>query len=678
MKNSMIRSVAAAWTPVWAADIPTKAPAPTPPAIAATNWTGCYIGAHVGGGWGGRELSAPVGFPVAGPLPLFGSTSLSIDQWATGALGGGHAGCNYQFANNWVVGIKGDFSAADLVGNRTLALDAGGVIPAELHIKTDWVVSATAIFGYSFNRLLVYGKGGAAWAHNFYQVALAVPDFAPADFTAKETRSGWTVGAGLEYSITKNLSSTFEYNYYDFGTRVVQFVDQFAPASTGSLESKQRIHAIKFGLNYYLWNAPAVPGVAPPAPPPMSWSETFNSEVRYFSWHSNRGVPTNALATGEFTRPVAGPGSGTEVYVPYAAQVTGQSDNLKIEMLARGGWVRARQSTGGLTGEISTATDSQMNGTVTYLGFKGVQPFASIDFNLPTGRSALTPTQVFARMDPDLVDIASFGEGFNFGPTVGFNVPITNSLIVTASVGYTDRGQFDAEAPLTPPTHASVAGTRINPGNDTTGTVSVGYATDAWNGKLIGTISQGTATTVNGAQFIRPGRRYLVSGSFGYNWPQPHIGTTTVNASASHSNRNDVTFQCLLPGCPTDIVTEPLNTNSNLFRVSVDHRFRWDNFTLGPTGSYLHRDENGYVPTTLQFVPAKDRWSAGLLAQYAPNNIVSFNARLERVWTHENTAPSLTPNTMFSILANSPVTAFTVPVVSSTGWQFVFGLTASL
>src|SRR6185312_7058977 len=124
--------------------------------------------------------------------------------------------------------------------------------------------------------------------------------------TAKETRNGWTVGAGLEYSITKNLTSTFEYDYYDFGSRAVQFVDQFAPASTGSLESKQRIHAIKFGLNYYLWNTPTAPGVATPAPLAMSWSEVFNSEVRYFSWHSNRGVPTNALATGGFTRPVAG------------------------------------------------------------------------------------------------------------------------------------------------------------------------------------------------------------------------------------------------------------------------------------------------------------------------------------------------------------------------------------
>ena len=407
-------------------------------------------------------MSAATGFPWTDGSPLFTGTGLSIDQWATGMLGGGQAGCNYQFASNWVVGFKGDISAADLVGNRTLALapfaaDPTGVIPANLHIKTDWVASATALFGYSFDRLLVYGKGGVAWAHNFYQFALSVPEgvagFGPVNFTASETRTGWTVGAGLEYSITKNLSSTFEYDYYDFGSRVVQFVDQFAPGSTGSLESKQRIHAIKFGLNYYLWNAPAALGVVAPAPPPMSWNATFNSEVRYFSWHSNRGVPTNALATGEFTRPVTGPGRGTEVYVPYATQLVGQSDSLKFEMLARGGWVRARQSTGGLTGEIATATDSQMNGTVTYLGFNGIQPFASLDFNLPTGRSALTPAQVFARMDPDLVDIASFGEGFNYGPTVGFNVPITSSLVVTASVGYTDRGQFDAEAPLTPPTH---------------------------------------------------------------------------------------------------------------------------------------------------------------------------------------------------------------------------------
>src|SRR5262249_27688580 len=162
---------------------------------------------------------------------------------------------------------------------------------------------------------------------------------------------------------------------------------------------KQHLHTVKFGLNYYFWNAPAP--VSSSQSPAVAWSETFNSEVRYFSWRSNRGVPTNALASGDVTGPVQGPGRGTEIYVPYAAQLGGQSENFKVQLTARGGWVRASQSTAGLTGSISTATDTQVSGTFTYLGLNGIQPFTSLDLNLPTGRTALTPDEVNARMDPD-------------------------------------------------------------------------------------------------------------------------------------------------------------------------------------------------------------------------------------------------------------------------------------
>ena len=176
--------------------------------------------------------------------------------------------------------------------------------------------------------------------------------------------------------------------------------------------------------------------------------------------------------------------------------------------------------------------------------------------------------------------------------------------------------------------------------------------------------------------FVKPGRRYLIAGIASYDWSGAHAGTTTLNATAAHSNRNEVLFQCLT-GCPTTLVIEPFNTNSNVFQAGVQHLFSFDRLAVGPAGRFLLRDNNGYEPTTLQFVPAKQRWSDGLLAQYAPNNTFNFNARVDRIWTHENDAPGLTKGEMFSVLANSTVTAFTVPVISSTGWQFSLGITAN-
>jgi opacity protein-like surface antigen len=684
-------AIAVAGGSAWAADLPAKAPSNAAPASApASTWTGCYFGGHVGGGWGTRDFFNPAGLDLTGGLPLFGVNSLLLNQAASGFVGGAQAGCRYEFDSRWVIGLEGEFSGTHLVGERLLAPTPFGdplfQVPTTVSTQTDWIASATAALGYSVNGLLLYAKGGAAWTHNRYNISADLTDFAgfaSANFQAQDTRTGWTAGAGVEYPVWNNFTAKIEYDYYDFGTKAVLFVDQLSsPSSLGTIDVKQRIHAVKLGFNYYFWNVPAKStalSARAAVEPDITWNKTFSAEVRYNSWQGTRGVPTNFIVLGNVSSPLTSRGTGAELYIPYAAQLVGQGTDLKIEMLLRGGWVWARQSTAGLTGTIGTATDTVASGTVTYLGLKGIQPFVSLDLNLPTGASALTPTQVNARMDPDLVDIATFGEGLNVGPTFGVNVPLSDAWLVTTSVGYTHRGIFEMEGALTPPNpngggiaHSS----DITPGDVLTATGVLGYQAGPLSAKLTGTITQNGDTKQDDVPVVRSGRRYLIAGTASYNWPSEHVGTTTLNASAAHNNRNEVLFQCLT-GCPTALVTEPFNTNSNLYQLGLEHLFAFDKWSVGPKGSFLFRDNNGYEPTTLQFVPAKERWSAGVLAQYAPNQILAFNARVERVWTREQDTPGLPNNEMLSVLAGSTVTAFTVPVISSNGWQFAVGATAS-
>ena len=133
--------------------------------------------------------------------------------------------------------------------------------------------------------------------------------------------------------------------------------------------------------------------------------------------------------------------------MPFALKSAGRLPNrdFNVELVARGGYVWARQSSGRLSGEVSTVTDTTTSVAVTYLGWQAIQPFASVATNLPTGRSALYGSAANARMDPDLVDIANFGEGFNIGPSIGVNIAVTGSLVLTVSAGYTWRGPFDRE-----------------------------------------------------------------------------------------------------------------------------------------------------------------------------------------------------------------------------------------
>jgi opacity protein-like surface antigen len=696
-------------------------PAPPP----AFSWTGCYLGGQIGGGWGHKNFSDPAGFELSDgssaftpPPPLYPGTStvsLPLDQHVSGFLGGAQLGCKYQFASKWVVGISAEFSKSRLIGTTAWNLTPFGtappiIVPATIQAEADWLASTTATVGYSFDRLLLYGKGGVAWVHDNYDFLIIPPDLSfvgppislvgAADFRASEIRTGWTAGIGLEYAFSKNVSAKIEYDYYGFGTKNVLFVNQFATGASpfGTAQIRQNIQTITFGLNYYFWNPAPVPATAAPlitkappmvtattAPPPtdnaansFAWTQTFASEVRYDSWRSNRPFPAGAtLPGGNALLPSSG--SGSEIYTPYATQLTGQNNDWKIELLGRGGWVEARQTTTGLNGYVQTATDTVASATFTYLGMQGLQPFAALEMNLPTGLASLPANSVAAQMDPDLVDISTFGEGFNIGPTLGFNLPITNSLLLTLSAGYTHRGTFVRQSTITPPTPPAPTGVpaKIDPGDALTGTVSVGYQIGQLTTKLTGTISQQTSTTnVNDIPFLRAGRTYLAAGTWTYAWPGENIGVTTLSASASHSNRNEVMFQCLTV-CPTTLVTEPFNSNSNLYRVGLEHLFPAGQFAYGPIGSFLFRDSNGYVPTTLQFVPAKQRWSAGAQAKYAPSNTLVFNARVERVWIHANEFPALSNSTTFSVLADTAVPSFTVPVVSGNGWQFAAGATAS-
>ena len=95
------------WPPICRPVFPAKAPVVAP---VAYSWTGCYLGGHVGAGWSRTGYSEPNGaFPVLGP-PGYGFTT----KGDAAVLGGVQAGCDYQFAGNWVIGIGGDFSWTDI------------------------------------------------------------------------------------------------------------------------------------------------------------------------------------------------------------------------------------------------------------------------------------------------------------------------------------------------------------------------------------------------------------------------------------------------------------------------------------------------------------------------------------------------------------------------------------
>jgi outer membrane immunogenic protein len=200
-----------------------------PPAGAlpvAYDWTGFYIGGHVGYGWADKTWSDPFSF---------GTVSHNAD----GFLGGGQAGFNYQ-VGQFVFGAEGDFTWSGISGGVSRTFGLAAPVTANFNTDVDWTATVTARAGIAFDRWLVYAKGGAAFAKDRYSTNF----YTPGTIELSDTRVGWTAGAGVEYAFAPNWSAKLEYNYMDFGTRAVSFT----PGTSTDID--QQIHAVKFGINY--------------------------------------------------------------------------------------------------------------------------------------------------------------------------------------------------------------------------------------------------------------------------------------------------------------------------------------------------------------------------------------------------------------------------------------------
>ena len=208
-----------------------------PPPIAPTwSWTGCYVGGHAGGLW-----AASTKWIVRTPGGAFEGQSLGghdVNSW----LGGAQAGCDYQFSGGFVIGLQGDYAWTAAEGSHDSTREVG----VAYHSKVKSLASVTGRIGYAWDRFLGYVRGGGAWERDEYWATTIILGTA---YTARETRSGWTIGVGGEYAFTNVLSGFIEYSYYDFGSRVIGFTPQVAGLGPAFVEIKETKGVVRAGLN---------------------------------------------------------------------------------------------------------------------------------------------------------------------------------------------------------------------------------------------------------------------------------------------------------------------------------------------------------------------------------------------------------------------------------------------
>jgi len=143
-------------------------PAPVIAAPPVMTWTACYIGGNVGGAWGRNDITIP-NLATAALIPASEVTFSvpPVSGRTSGFVGGGQVGCDYQFAPNWVIGIEGSGSAANITGDVSpppvsFPIPGGGrvaQITSTFHAKTEWLASATGRLGWAAGPLADLREG---------------------------------------------------------------------------------------------------------------------------------------------------------------------------------------------------------------------------------------------------------------------------------------------------------------------------------------------------------------------------------------------------------------------------------------------------------------------------------------------------------------------------------------
>jgi opacity protein-like surface antigen len=223
-KLAMTALLLAVGTTAQAADLPAGY-VKAPPLL--FDWAGFYLGGNVGGAFSEEKAAMPLGSWSPNP---------------GGVLGGIQLGYNFPAASNWLIGIEGELDWTSAQGTVVIPNPVAAATITSNHNSYD---TFEGRFGFFQGPWLSYFKGGAAWLNADYRLTGNF-NGVPTLQSITNSRSGWTVGAGIEYMWAPNWSAKVEYDYLDFGTQNMGF-----GALGTTIGINTNVHEFKVGFNYH-------------------------------------------------------------------------------------------------------------------------------------------------------------------------------------------------------------------------------------------------------------------------------------------------------------------------------------------------------------------------------------------------------------------------------------------
>jgi high affinity Mn2+ porin len=234
-----------------AAELPLAMPVKAPVLVKAPvsqlyDWSGFYVGAHVGYAWGRSNWTNQ-------PDNLSSSLNMyqSYDAFTgTGSwFGGAQIGYDYMLPNRMVIGVVADFSAPSWQNIDGISI--GGISTFMSPLLGNVSYSETVLdmgtirgrIGYAPGNWLFYATGGWAWSYNQRTVTQLDNDGFPD--TPFQWRFGWTAGGGIELPLTPGWTTGLEYLYTRYGNSTLGFGN-----AGQTYQSNMSLQNLRLTLNY--------------------------------------------------------------------------------------------------------------------------------------------------------------------------------------------------------------------------------------------------------------------------------------------------------------------------------------------------------------------------------------------------------------------------------------------
>ncbi len=198
------------------------------------SWTGFYVGGFGAITAGDRDFTAN---DIIGTDD--GGEDLDVSVTNSGGLFGGQIGYDWQMGN-FVVGAVADIAYS--TDEAEISFDLGGITDGEVSSELQYLGTVRGRVGYAMDRALFYAHGGFAYGEMEYNAELGGGS---ADID-DQNKTGYVVGAGIEYAFTNNISFQTEYSFVDLGEDEIN-IDG---ADGLDLDEDVQFHTIKAAVNF--------------------------------------------------------------------------------------------------------------------------------------------------------------------------------------------------------------------------------------------------------------------------------------------------------------------------------------------------------------------------------------------------------------------------------------------